>query len=129
MLSLLMLLSPLPFLFVAQHDGTTPLHVVSRRGNVPAAQELLKRGAFVNAATSTGDTPLVIACQLQSMDLIVTLVDAGADVNLAVVRFTITLVVRLADSAASPPPSPCSISTKLFVWRLTRGVTPRCGPR
>lgn len=48
---------------------------------------LLERGAFVNAQNVNGQTPLHIACQKRSADLVRILLDAGADVNLSDVRF------------------------------------------
>ena len=41
--------------------GWTPLHDAARYGRLNIVQELLKRGAIVNATTRSGRTPLYLA--------------------------------------------------------------------
>lgn len=53
------LLTTKPFLtFFRLPDGSTPLHIAALWGTLGAAQELVKRGADVNARDGRGQTPL-----------------------------------------------------------------------
>ncbi len=69
---------------VGGYGGMTALHLAARHGNREAVDALLAAGADVNV-TSGGDhtTPLLIATINGRFDLAATLVECGADPNLA----------------------------------------------
>jgi ankyrin repeat protein len=56
----------------------TALHLAT---NCNIAECLLKRGAQINAATVDGETPLYVACQRGSVDLVDMLLQYGAEPN------------------------------------------------
>jgi len=64
------------------HTGTTPLGVAAERGNSLCAIELLKAGADVNLASSSGATPLMIAASKGREAIVALLIGFGADVSL-----------------------------------------------
>ena len=61
--------------------GYTPLTMAAKNGNAAMIAALVKGGADVNIATSTGVTPLMLAAQSGHADAVKTLIDAGANVN------------------------------------------------
>ena len=61
--------------------GYTPLTMAAKNGNAAMIASLLKAGADVNTATSTGVTPLMLAAQSGSAEAVKSLIDGGADVN------------------------------------------------
>ncbi len=69
---------------VGNQGGMTALHLAARQGNARTVEALLAAGADVNAP-SAGDqtTPLLIATVNGHFDLAKTLLDKGADPNLA----------------------------------------------
>lgn len=61
-------------------QGLTPLTLAVRAGRPEAVDTLLRLGAHVDATTSSGHTPLLIAVfSGQSPELVASLLDAGAD--------------------------------------------------
>ena len=64
------------------HTGTTPLSVAAERGNSLCAIELIKAGADVNLASSSGATPLMIAASKGREAIVALLIGFGADVSL-----------------------------------------------
>jgi ankyrin repeat protein len=70
--------------------GKTPLHILSGHGvsdhhradYILAAQLLLERGAYVNARDDDHQTPLLLAMQYDRSDLVLFLLEHGADPNL-----------------------------------------------
>ncbi|HSJ34985.1 MAG TPA: ankyrin repeat domain-containing protein [Acidimicrobiia bacterium] len=61
-------------------EGLTPLALAVRAGRREAVETLLRLGADVDATTSSGHTPLLIAVfSGQSPELVAALLDAGAD--------------------------------------------------
>ena len=62
----------------------TALHCATQRGRAEVVRILIEQGASVNAATSTGDTPLHLAAQDQKNGATTTseLIKAGANVIL-----------------------------------------------
>jgi ankyrin repeat protein len=68
----------------ATPDGTTPLHVAVRAGDMPRVQALLHAGANVNAATRYANvTPITLAAINGDAAMIDVLLKAGADPNTA----------------------------------------------
>ncbi|XP_059161557.1 ankyrin repeat domain-containing protein 50-like [Physella acuta] len=63
-------------------DGNTAAIVASEAGRLPILQELLGRGACVNAANSSCLTALHKAIMMSDVDMVKTLIAAGAEVNL-----------------------------------------------
>lgn len=49
------------FFFNPTQNGLNALHLAAKDGHVDVVQELLKRGAIVDAATKKGNTALHIA--------------------------------------------------------------------
>ena len=58
--------------------GWTPLHYAATEGNVKLIDKLLKLGANVNAQTSAGVTPLIMAARKPSRAAVTALLKAGA---------------------------------------------------
>src|SRR5262245_40564915 len=63
----------------AQSDGTTALHWVVRKDDLPAAELLIKAGADVKASNRYGITPLNLAATNGNAAMIDKLLRAGAD--------------------------------------------------
>ncbi|KAK4083733.1 uncharacterized protein Triagg1_1395 [Trichoderma aggressivum f. europaeum] len=61
-------------------DGHTPLHYAARYGNLQAV-ELLVQKAELNRTNANKETALIIACRKHHEDVILCLVEAGADVR------------------------------------------------
>lgn len=59
------------------------LHAAAQAGSYAALERLLSEGADVNARTSAGETPLMLAAARGRLDAIGLLIDRGADVNAA----------------------------------------------
>lgn len=60
--------------------GSTPLGIAARAGQLAAVSALLDNGAAVDARSTTGNTPLLLAVFAgQSPELVSVLLDAGAD--------------------------------------------------
>jgi cytohesin len=62
-------------------DGTTPLHLAVRAGDVAAVRRLLRDGANAKAANRYGVTPLSLAVENGDAPIIDALLAAGADAN------------------------------------------------
>ena len=65
-------------------DGSTPLIVAPRKGNVEIAKLLIERGANINKTDITGQTPLHVACQNGREEMVKLLPERGADINKAI---------------------------------------------
>src|SRR6187397_2734466 len=63
----------------ASNDGTTPLHLAVRSGDVVGVQSLLKSGANPSVANRYGISPLFLAAENANAEVISLLVKAGAD--------------------------------------------------
>ncbi|KAI8326060.1 ankyrin repeat protein, partial [Martensiomyces pterosporus] len=59
--------------------GRTPLHVACSCGNVAGARLLIHMGADVNATDNVGNTPLTIAATGARSDVVIPLLEGGAD--------------------------------------------------
>ncbi|KAJ8933670.1 hypothetical protein NQ314_013882 [Rhamnusium bicolor] len=62
-------------------NGLNALHLASKDGHVEIVEELLKRGAVVDAATKKGNTALHIASLAGQEEVVKLLVQHGASVN------------------------------------------------
>jgi ankyrin repeat protein len=60
-------------------DGDNALHVVVRWGNLPAAKTLIDAGIEINKSGDLGYTPLHVACMKGNYEMVVLLVNHGAD--------------------------------------------------
>jgi len=63
-------------------DRETPLHWAAERGDIEKVQELIARGANVNARDNEGDTPLHLAAQGGHMKVVQVLLRCGARLDL-----------------------------------------------
>lgn len=67
------------------HDGDTPLHWAALGGHIGAVRALLAAGASVDVASNDyadeRHTPLTLACESSSLDVVQELLRAGADPN------------------------------------------------
>merc|ERR1711879_500993 len=61
--------------------GCTALHVAAQIGSAAMAQELITRGANVNAKEAWRETPLHIAARENAVDICKLLLDHGAELN------------------------------------------------
>ncbi len=68
---------------LAAQTQTTPLHQAVLTGDHAAAQRLIRSGADVNAANRYGVTPLLVAAQRGTAELIDLLLKSGANVKTA----------------------------------------------
>ena len=64
-------------------DGDTPLHVIARRKDLGAVEQLIAAGARVNAVGDMGETPLHVAVSVESPEIVRALLSAGANPNVA----------------------------------------------
>jgi uncharacterized protein len=67
------------------HPGWTPLHYVAsadQEHSLTIARILLERHAYIDAESPNKSTPLMLAAQYGSQDMVQLLLDAGADVQL-----------------------------------------------
>ena len=70
--------------YVSRDEGKTPLHLASEiRYLADVVNELITKGANVNALTVNGETPLYIASRSNNIDIVKTLLNNNADVNIA----------------------------------------------
>jgi len=63
------------------HQGTTALHAASLQGHKDAVEQLLGRGADVDAKTAHGWTPLHFAASVGEKQVVKLLLEKGADVS------------------------------------------------
>jgi len=68
---------------VIEITETLRLFDAVQKGNAVIVQELINRGANVNAARNDGITPLYIAAERGHLDVVQELITNGADVNKA----------------------------------------------
>ena len=59
----------------------TPLHIATSSGHTPCVELLAQWGANVNMQESWGQTPLVIATSKSRLDVMVSLIAMGADLE------------------------------------------------
>jgi ankyrin repeat protein len=105
----------------AEASGFTPLMLSAQHHNLAAVKRLLAKGARVNAVSAMGEiqshgvtrvkngvialghfTPLLLAAPGGPTDLVATLLDAGADVNVKDVRGMTPLMLASASDHTSP---------------------------
>lgn len=67
--------------FFSPQNGLNALHLASKDGHVTVVQELLTRGAIVDAATKKGNTALHIASLAGQEEVVKLLIEHGASVN------------------------------------------------
>jgi ankyrin repeat protein/L-ascorbate metabolism protein UlaG (beta-lactamase superfamily) len=77
---------------IASDNGWTLLHRLAQTPNVPVeiARLFVEAGADVNAKNNEGDTPLAMACERGSTDIVKYFASKGADVNVATGVFKAT---------------------------------------
>ena len=63
----------------SDQDGWSPLHYASIKGRTNIVRLLLAKGARPNEISPTGDTPLILAVQSDSIETVQLLLNAGAD--------------------------------------------------
>lgn len=66
---------------IADEDGNTPLMMAAREGDLPAAQELIARGADIHAHTNYHYAPLRCAIAGRNPEIVALLLAHGADAN------------------------------------------------
>lgn len=67
---------------LADHQGITPLHMACQMTMGGVVEDLLARGANPNAvATKTGRTPMHLAAKNVDIDIMVALIERGADIH------------------------------------------------
>ena len=69
-----------PLVLFAQ-DANEDLLEAARKGEVAKVNDLLAKGANVNAKSSYGVTPLGFACRQGNVETVKVLLDHGADLN------------------------------------------------
>lgn len=68
---------------VSRNDQLTyPLHIAASNNNQEIGKMLIEADAHVNAIQATGETPLHFAAQFGNIDLIVSLLEFGADTSI-----------------------------------------------
>jgi ankyrin repeat protein len=63
-------------------SGWTPLHYAASGGHVPVIAHLLEHGAYIDAESPNGTTPLMMAAMYGSPESVKSLIQAGADPTL-----------------------------------------------
>ena len=64
---------------ITDRDGNSPMMYATAKSFTEGVDILIRYGGSVNLANSSGETPLIRAVQLRSVDLIRKLLEAGAD--------------------------------------------------
>jgi hypothetical protein len=62
-------------------SGWSPLHYISRNGNVEIAKILISNGADINLQRDDGKTPLHIAVTFNNIEIVKLLISSGVNVN------------------------------------------------
>ncbi|PIA17720.1 ankyrin, partial [Coemansia reversa NRRL 1564] len=68
---------------MSDSSGRTPLHVACSNRNMVTAFTLLHMGAPVNVVDNLGNTPLTLAAISGSANIVLMMLEAGADPRLA----------------------------------------------
>lgn len=64
-----------------EDDHCRPLHVATMKGNLPMVKLLLENGASTHVQTGLGLQAIHLAARVASMEILTTLISAGADTN------------------------------------------------
>jgi len=117
--------------FSALADGYTPLHCALHSGNLPIIQEVLNSGQapqWINHISKEGGTALMLACELDSAELVEKLLSKGAlpelkrgdgvtAVEIAITRnfapVVAVLLTAFSKKAASLPPQALETAAEL----------------
>jgi ankyrin repeat protein len=109
----------------AQGDGMTALHWAAESGDVGLAQVLIYAGANLEAQTRLGGfTPLLVASQTGTADVVRTLLAAGADVHSATTTGETPLHFASAAGSAEAVSSLVAAGADVDARELTKGQTP-----
>ena len=79
--SVVLFLLPLLFVHLAYADINDELYQAAVAGNTGKVEQLLRKGADVNARSKKGRTALMVAAQRGHTETVKVLIAAGADVN------------------------------------------------
>ena len=117
-------------------DKINALHYATMEGHLEIVSELLANGCDVNKmASSSGITPLVIAAQTGTLEMVELLISGGAEVNItddsccspligACEKGNLPVVQKLLDSGADPDIQTSDEALPLFVrWQLDTAVS------
>jgi ankyrin repeat protein len=67
---------------VPDKEGYLPLHIAASRGFMECVSLLVKRGSHVNAQSSRGETPLLLAALSNHVSIVRFLLDSKADISI-----------------------------------------------
>ena len=100
---------------------STPLHCACLAGNYDCADQLLKSGAWINAAQEDGRTPLMLSVESGNCQLVSLLLESGAQPNAATFGFCLT-ALHISCRKANLELTKLLIQHGADVWARTSGA-------
>ena len=95
------------------------IHNAARMGNLGRVAEVLEKNpSLVNLRDASGNTPLHCAIGYFELGVVEKLLAHGADVNAPDANGTTPLHILAAGVPPNPPPSPKSVSAKIFLMHF-----------